>query len=154
LHAGRTLIAGPAASGGWRHALWRANSREGTMKHLRLVDLRRCGGTARLYAGSCALLTALILAPWQTISAQPAPEVSRSELDQFQARVSNYAQSIKSHAQLKKIPDKMREPLVEFISGNMFFVLLHELGHAAMQELGMPVLGREEDQADNFAIMV
>jgi hypothetical protein len=35
----------------------------------------------------------------------------------------------------------------------MLFVLLHELGHAAMHEMGLPILGREEDQADNFAII-
>jgi hypothetical protein len=36
---------------------------------------------------------------------------------------------------------------VEFVAGNMLFVLLHELGHAAITEMGLPVLGRMEDAA-------
>ena len=34
----------------------------------------------------------------------------------------------------------------------MLFALLHELGHAHVQEMGLPVLGREEDAADSYAI--
>ncbi len=34
----------------------------------------------------------------------------------------------------------------------MLFALLHELGHASVQEMGLPVLGREEDAADSYAI--
>jgi hypothetical protein len=33
----------------------------------------------------------------------------------------------------------------------MLFVILHELGHAAITEMGLPVLGRTEDAADSFA---
>jgi Putative metallopeptidase len=42
---------------------------------------------------------------------------------------------------------------VEFVAGNMLFVLLHELGHAAITEMGLPVLGRMEDAADSFAAL-
>jgi hypothetical protein len=35
----------------------------------------------------------------------------------------------------------------------MLFVLLHELAHAAITELGLPVLGRIEDAADTFAAL-
>jgi hypothetical protein len=33
----------------------------------------------------------------------------------------------------------------------MLFVLLHEMGHVHITEMGLPVLGREEDAADTFA---
>jgi len=39
------------------------------------------------------------------------------------------------------------------VTGNMLFVGFHELGHAVIQELGLPVLGREEDAADSFATL-
>jgi len=42
---------------------------------------------------------------------------------------------------------------MEFVAGNMLFVLLHELGHAAITEMGLPVLGRMEDAADSFAAL-
>jgi len=35
----------------------------------------------------------------------------------------------------------------------MLFALLHELGHAHIQEMGLPVLGREEDAADSYAVV-
>jgi hypothetical protein len=42
---------------------------------------------------------------------------------------------------------------VEFVAGNMLFVMLHELGHTAIAEMGLPVLGRMEDAADSFAAL-
>jgi hypothetical protein len=38
--------------------------------------------------------------------------------------------------------------------GQFFFVTLHEVGHAAFDVLGVPIFGREEDAADNFATYV
>jgi hypothetical protein len=35
----------------------------------------------------------------------------------------------------------------------MIFVAIHELGHAVISEMDLPVLGREEDAADDFAIL-
>lgn len=41
----------------------------------------------------------------------------------------------------------------QFVAANLLFVLLHELGHAAISEFRLPVLGREEDAADTFATL-
>lgn len=41
-----------------------------------------------------------------------------------------------------------------FIVGNTAFTLYHEFGHALVDELGLPVLGREEDAVDNLATLV
>lgn len=38
-----------------------------------------------------------------------------------------------------------------FVLGNTLFILYHELGHALIDLLGLPVLGHEEDAADNLA---
>jgi hypothetical protein len=35
--------------------------------------------------------------------------------------------------------------------GQFFYVFAHEMGHAIFDVLGVPVMGREEDAADNFA---
>src|SRR5262245_59274607 len=35
--------------------------------------------------------------------------------------------------------------------GQFFYVFAHEMGHAVFDVLGVPVMGREEDDADNFA---
>ena len=38
-----------------------------------------------------------------------------------------------------------------FAINNTWFVLYHELGHMLVDQLGLPVLGREEDAVDNIA---
>jgi hypothetical protein len=38
--------------------------------------------------------------------------------------------------------------------GQFFYVFAHEMGHAMFDVLGVPVFGREEDAADNFATYV
>src|SRR4051812_6372549 len=44
-----------------------------------------------------------------------------------------------------------REEADLFVLGNTVFILYHELGHALIDLLGLPVLGHEEDAADNLA---
>ena len=39
----------------------------------------------------------------------------------------------------------------EFAVNNTWFVLYHELGHMLIDQLGIPVLGKEEDAVDNIA---
>ena len=39
----------------------------------------------------------------------------------------------------------------EFAVNNTWFVLYHELGHMLIHQLGIPVLGKEEDAVDNIA---
>jgi hypothetical protein len=46
-----------------------------------------------------------------------------------------------------------RQDMAEFVVGNMLFVLLHEMAHVHVTEMGLPVLGREEDAADAFATL-
>jgi DNA-binding Xre family transcriptional regulator len=55
------------------------------------------------------------------------------------------------HSRLKNAPHQKRMDTVAFIAGNLLFVLLHETGHALVTEMGLPVLGREEDAVDAYA---
>ncbi len=41
-----------------------------------------------------------------------------------------------------------------FVLGNTLFAVYHELGHALIDLLELPVIGREEDAADGFAAMM
>jgi hypothetical protein len=43
---------------------------------------------------------------------------------------------------------------VEFVTGNVLFVLAHETGHALISVFELPVLGREEDAADSLATIL
>jgi hypothetical protein len=55
---------------------------------------------------------------------------------------------------LKGMSPAQREKHVEFVVGNLLFVLGHEAGHAAISDLGIPVVGREEDAADIFSTLM
>jgi Putative metallopeptidase len=107
----------------------------------------------------CAL-AGIVLAGACAAMAQPAPSEAEKALqerlkagsEQFQARVAAAAREVENHPRLKGLSDQQRKGLVEFVVGNMLFALLHELGHAHIQEMGLPVLGREEDAADSYAI--
>jgi plasmid stabilization system protein ParE len=85
----------------------------------------------------------------QVIRAQSGP----SESEQFKARINEVARSLQDHPRLRRLSQHEREKVVEFITGNILFVALHELAHAAVTELDLAVLGHEEDAADDFAAM-
>jgi hypothetical protein len=69
----------------------------------------------------------------------------------LQARMDAATLALGSNPRFKSLSPKYRQQLVEFVSGNMLFVLLHELAHAAVAEMAIPVLGKDEDAADSFA---
>jgi len=79
----------------------------------------------------------------------------RSALDSLHASARQFAQGVEeaarafdSDARLAQLTPQQRKDLVEFVAGNMLFVVVHEMGHVLITEMGLPVLGREEDAAD------
>ncbi len=77
------------------------------------------------------------------------------ELAAFQAKVDAAATALRERdPRFKDLSPDAAQGLVEFVSGNMLFVLLHELGHAVITQMGLPVLGRMEDAADTFAVFM
>ena len=79
--------------------------------------------------------------------AQPAPAAATS----LQAKVDAFAQQLAKNPKFKKLSPKYLQAATEFVIGNTLFAMLHELGHAATDQLKIPVLGRKEDAADIFA---
>jgi len=118
----------------------------------------RSNNVVRYCLRSCAVLFALLFSAGAGVS-QPTPPDSEqvkarvTASGEFQARIAEVARNLKDHPQLKKLTPEERENAVQFVVGNMLFVFLHELAHAAIADLGLPVLGREEDAADEFAIL-
>jgi len=103
--------------------------------------------TRRLWGCGATLMVAVAFNA-EAVLAQPAPSAPSP-----QDRINELARSFKNKPRLKKLSDKQRENVVNFIVGNMLFVMLHELGHGAVAEFNIPITGREEDSADNFAIV-
>jgi Putative metallopeptidase len=98
------------------------------------------------------------------VFSQPAPSLSsapsRSEpadkekSGNFQSRIDAAAQALReSNPRFKGLSPKYVQGRAEFVSGNMLFVLLHEMAHVSITQMGIPVLGRMEDAADTFAAL-
>jgi len=123
---------------------------------MRIRALGRCLCASAL---TCILLLGAGPALAQTTRPEPAqadqltPEELKARSERFQARVDEAARALDNDPRLKKFTHKQRKDMVEFVVGNMLFALVHEMGHAHVTEMGLPVLGREEDAADSYAVL-
>jgi hypothetical protein len=76
---------------------------------------------------------------------------SPGEISVLEPRIDAAADALMGEPRLRHLPAAERTAIVRFVTGNLLFVVLHELGHGLITEMGLPVLGREEDAADSFA---
>jgi hypothetical protein len=97
---------------------------------------------------SGALIVAALVVNVPTATAQLTQQQSR-----IVAGIDEAATAISALPRLKKMPPRTRRQLVEFVLGNTLFAMAHEIGHGLINQMNMPVLGREEDAADSFAIV-
>ena len=101
------------------------------------------------------LIPLLMLAPVAVVArpagAQPAPAAPTQPASP-QERGDALAQSLAKNPKFKKLSPKYLQAVTEFVIGNTLFVMLHELSHAATNQMKIPVLGRREDAADTFAV--
>ena len=97
------------------------------------------------------LLSGACPAAAQVAAPQATPE-SKARSAQFRANLDKAIGDLDKEPRLKDLNPQQRKDLIEFVTGNMLFATLHELGHASIQEMGLYVLGREEDAADSYAI--
>src|SRR5262245_59789931 len=79
--------------------------------------------------------------------AQPIGDWSAERLSATQQQLSL------ADNRIAKLSAEDAAKLTSFVVGNLFFVVVHELGHAVISQLKLPVLGREEDAADSFATL-
>ena len=72
---------------------------------------------------------------------------------QLLSGIDKAVEAIDKSPRMKTMSPQAKRQLVEFVVGNTLFVMAHEMGHALINQMDMPVLGREEDAADSFAIV-
>jgi hypothetical protein len=93
----------------------------------------------------------------QTSQPNPAPAEAGSQPTsrsaQFQTRMDAAVHDLEENPMFNDLSPARRKEMVEFVIGNMLFALLHERAHALITEMGLPVLGREEDAADSHAVV-
>jgi hypothetical protein len=71
--------------------------------------------------------------------------------ERVRARIAAATAALAASPTFKALSPKDRQAIMEFVSGNVLFVMLHELGHAIIGEMGIQVLGKDEDAADSYA---
>jgi hypothetical protein len=103
----------------------------------------------RLWLPCASLLIALGAGPLPAQSQTPVAPSAQA----FQAGIEEAARLAAKAPHLKHLAPQRRQAHVEFVFGNVLFVAAHELGHALVSEMKLPILGREEDAADVFAIV-
>ena len=109
----------------------------------------------RRYAGlstrACRGLIVVAFAGLSLGTLSSAQSIIEEELEQ---RVTETTALVADFPRLAGLSDEEKRKLVEFVTGNLLFVLGHESGHALISELGIPVIGREEDGADSFSTLM
>jgi hypothetical protein len=91
-------------------------------------------------------------APLSVPTVQASPEL-RARSSEFETSLVDLAGRLANEPRLRGLSPQKRQERVEFVVGNLLYVLAHELGHAVISELDLPVLAREEDTADVYAIL-
>ena len=106
--------------------------------------------TLRHFGSALLVLMGFDAAP---LGAQVVPAPSQQATHSFHAKVDEAVRAFANEPAFKRIAAEKRLALVEFVVGNVLFVAAQEMGHALIAEMGLPVLGREEDAADEFAVL-
>ena len=107
------------------------------------VPMLRDGGVSitRLACRLVLLFVLLCLNDKVLAQADPSEPAKSPERSSFQARVDAAALALRdSDPRFQSLSPVAARRLVEFTSGNMLFVALHELGHAVITQMGLPVL--------------
>src|SRR4051795_7061111 len=95
-----------------------------------------------------AITIAALIANVPAAQAQPTPPQGR-----LASGIDEAVKALDTVPRFRKLSREAKKQLVEFVVGNTLFVMSHEMGHGLINEMNMPVLGREEDAADSFAIV-
>ena len=98
------------------------------------------------------LIGAMIVAAL-TINVPMATAQLTQQQSQILSGIDKAVEAIDKSPRMKTMSPQAKRQLVEFIVGNTLFVMAHEMGHALINQMDMPVLGREEDAADSFAVV-
>jgi DNA-binding Xre family transcriptional regulator len=98
-----------------------------------------------------ALLAAGAICLALLAAAPAAAQTAAPQQSQPKPGMEEAARDMSGHTRLKNATHQKTMDTVAFVAGNMLFVMLHETAHALVTEMGLPVLGREEDAADAYA---
>ena len=98
----------------------------------------------------CSFLSAAVAAAATAQTPHAAPS---GPTGQIAARLDAAVKEFSHDPRFKGLSQEQIRDRIEFVVGNVIFATFHEVGHMVISEMGLPVLGREEDAADSFAVI-
>jgi hypothetical protein len=118
-------------------------SRLGALTRMRSIAMT-CITYRRHLTGAVAVAALMVNAPAAT--AQPTDVQLRTGID-------DAIRALDKSPRLKELSPHRRSGSWNSLIANTIFVMSHEMGHGPINEMNMPVFGREEDAADSFAAL-
>jgi hypothetical protein len=103
-----------------------------------------------------ALLVALTMGAGSALAqTAPPPPVAASPASAgaLEAKLDQVVKEYAKDPQFKGHTEQQVRDRIEFVAGNVIFATVHEIGHMLVAEMGIPVLGKEEDAVDAFAVL-
>lgn len=88
------------------------------------------------------MLARIVMAALMAVTIGTTPAAAQDDAPykyKNQSELSNY------------LSNRNLNPAVRFVLANALFTVYHEVGHLLVDQLNWPIIGREEDVADNFA---
>ena len=104
----------------------------------------------RVEKAAAACRVGLLIAAWPAMAG--ATTAAPPPIAQIEERVNEAVRARANDPRFKGMTEQQRRERIEFVAGNVLFAMAHEVGHMLISELGLPVLAREEDAADTFAL--
>ena len=102
-------------------------------------------------------MSSLLLGLFISVAIVPAPAATAQSRPPLEAGLgAGMDAAVRESAndpRFKDQSEQQRREIIEFVAGNVIFAVVHEVGHMLISELALPVLGREEDAADAFAVV-
>ena len=116
---------------------------------------QRMTAFARRICPAALVLALLVLVAEPAAIAQTDSTSHASKREELEKGVLEVTRMFQSDPRYNrgKTPQQIKDG-VEFVTGNVLFVLAHETGHALISVFEIPVIGREEDGADALATIV
>jgi hypothetical protein len=105
----------------------------------------------RALFGACMVCFGAISAAAQ--GSPPAATPVGAAASAIEAKLNAAVKEFSRDPRFKGLSQRQIRDRVEFVAGNVIFATVHEVGHMVITELGLPVLGREEDAADSYAVV-
>jgi hypothetical protein len=116
---------------------------------------QRMTGFAWRICPAALALPLLVLFAVPAAIAQSALEANTAKRMELEKRVRDIADMFQKDPRYNRGKTaKQIQDGVEFVTGNVLFVLGHEVGHALISVFEIPVIGREEDAADALSTVV